>query len=58
MKYDVTIYSINDEGKSKVYKTNAETKVDVSRILVSYKSPKGYRFDRFECVKARTIFDF
>lgn len=57
MRYDVTIYSINDEGKTKVYKTTSDTKVNVARILVSYKPPRGYKFDRFECIKARTIFD-
>lgn len=58
MRYDVTIYTINDEGNIKTYKTTADTKVNVARLLVSYKPPKGYRFDRFECIKARTIFDF
>ncbi|AYJ76454.1 hypothetical protein [Bacillus phage TBA3] len=57
MSYLVTIFSINDTGVVRRYETTARSRTDAASVLIKYKAPRGYKFDRFELSREKTIFD-
>ncbi|QRD99281.1 hypothetical protein WHITING18_2 [Bacillus phage Whiting18] len=57
MSYLVTIFSINASGVVRRYDTTARSRTDAASVLIKYKAPRGYKFDRFELSRERSIFD-